>query len=553
MRRAGWKLPRHSSVIPYHLSAVESLPTNLPKVSEGDVRNPSHLVFFGRLEGRKGIDIFLKALASERLRQYEFRLTFLGRPASLSASEIEETIAQSRPDLLPGLRIQTDLTSDEAQLFLTQNDCVVVIPSLLDNSPCVVYESIRLKLPLIASASGGIGELIHQDDHARCLFPPTADHLARKIEEVLSAEIWEPARPSYEMSQVADAWLSWFSQLASQGEVLVSDRVDAAPKPDVSVVLVHYERPKLLQQCLQALASQTDSDFDLIVVDDGSRSEEARAALRRIEGGFPGLRLKLVRQENKHAGAARNAGLRHVTTACVIFQDDDNVPFPNMVEVFRNAIHASNADVVSCQMRMFRDSSKEPNARLHGEERYAFPGGPVALGFLDNVFGDATSIFRRKVFDDTGSFTEERQLAYEDWHMYLRAVLCGCRLLSIPEPLYWYRVSPDSIQRTAASYESMRIIASVVQSQSFPALAPLVDLAIGRLRPLMLDEYGQKPQGPTVARYGADRESVLDDRIDNLKRQVDAIYGSRIWKGLTWLGGVIQKVTPGSHPRKKGL
>jgi O-antigen biosynthesis protein len=548
MRRAVWKLPENSSVIPYYLDPLESLhaaPRSRPK----RVGRSSHLVFFGRLEERKGINLFLRALASERLKAFQFKLTFLGREASLSAADVQVAISQIRPDLLPELEIKADLEADAAQLFLTEHDCVAVIPSLLDNSPCVVYESLQLGVPFIASAAGGIPELIHPDDHGRCLFEPTPNALVAKLTEVLASNNWAPARPAHQLSQVAEAWLSWFSRVAEQPPEAAPRTVRRLSKPAVSIAITHYERPKLLAQCLRALSCQTDPDFDVIVVDDGSKSEQAEAFLQNIEGGFAGLRLKIVRQENRYLGAARNEALRRVTTPYVIFQDDDNVPFPIMVEAFRGAIETSQADIVTCQMQIFRDPSSEPDERLDKKERYAFPGGPVALGFVNNVFGDAGSIFRREIFDQVGCFHELRGVGYEDWDLHLRAVLHGRKLLSIPEPLFWYRITPNSMQHTTNSYRNMRMIASSIQSHVPPGLAPLVDLAIGRLRPEMAADCPPHRDHPEVG--AAERERKLEERLALLEHEVDSIYRSRIWRGRSWAGGLLLRLRPDGPESEK--
>ena len=73
-----------------------------------------------------------------------------------------------------------------------------------------------------------------------------------------------------------------------------------------------------------------------------------------LSRGIAGLTIKVVRQSNKYLGAARNEGLRHANGSFVIFLDDDNVPFPNMVEVFRKAAHVSQADIVTSQLQFLR-------------------------------------------------------------------------------------------------------------------------------------------------------------------------------------------------------
>jgi glycosyltransferase involved in cell wall biosynthesis len=183
----------------------------------GRISKPSHLVFFGRLEERKGINIFLEALASEELKSFRFRLTFLGREATRSVDEIRAFVAEHRPDLTATLDLQPYLTSDEAQAFLAATDCVAVIPSLIDNSPCVVYECLKHGQAFIAAGSGGIPELIHAEDRDLYLFDPTASGLIAKLRDVLSSESWKAPRPSYDPSDIGGQWLAWFDEQTASG------------------------------------------------------------------------------------------------------------------------------------------------------------------------------------------------------------------------------------------------------------------------------------------------------------------------------------------------
>jgi O-antigen biosynthesis protein len=244
----------------------------------------------------------------------------------------------------------------------------------VDNSPCVICELLRLGLPFIAASTGGIPEILAETDQARLLFPPTESALAAKVAEVLDSNGWAPGRSRMESSQIENLWLAWFQRLAqsrSKGTTSPSVRVSM---PSVTVAVTHYERPKLLDQNLRALSLQTDPDFKLILVDDGSKSEAAVAFLESVESRYAHMSPRIVRQQNRYLGAARNTAVRNTDTPYIIFLDDDNIPFPNMVKVFKRAISSSQADVVSCQMQLFRDPSNEPDlgALFVGDIRPAF-------------------------------------------------------------------------------------------------------------------------------------------------------------------------------------
>jgi GT2 family glycosyltransferase len=113
-----------------------------------------------------------------------------------------------------------------------------------------------------------------------------------------------------------------------------------------------------------------------------------------------------------------------------------------MVKVFKRAISSSQADVISCQMQVFRNPFNEPDlSQLFTEDRRAFPGGPVALGLIQNCFGNATSIYKTALFNAVGYFHEIYGVTYEDWELHLRLALGGYKILSLPVPLLVPRCS----------------------------------------------------------------------------------------------------------------
>jgi GT2 family glycosyltransferase len=256
-----------------------------------------------------------------------------------------------------------------------------------------------------------------------------------------------------------------------------------APVPaqtSITVVLTHYERPELIRHGLLALGLQSDPNFKVIVVDDGSTSRPAVAMLDRLEGGFAGLDVRVIRQPNRYLGAARNHALRHVTTPYVVLLDDDNVPFPTMIEVFGRAIVQSGADIITCQMQLLVDPVKRPSIQdLLTTERWGFSAGPAPLGVVRNCFGDATAIYRRELFDEIGGFHEKRGVGHEDWAFYLRASLAGRTILSLPQPLFWYRVAPNSMARSTDRYANMQAVADAMRPSLPPTLSGLPEFLIG--------------------------------------------------------------------------
>jgi glycosyltransferase involved in cell wall biosynthesis len=478
LRSRRQELPVSACHMPLFLWAEEELGTTLP--TGADLAAVRRLAYFGRLEERKGVRLFLDAIVSPELERGDFEIHFVGKAATLSPADVGAFLDARAPWLAARTHFHDDLTSEQAQQFLIDQECLAVIPSLMDNSPCVIAECVKRRIPFIATRVGGIPELVDERDHARLLFEPTAEALARRLKALAGDDQPFPvARPGVEREAVERLWLTWLESFEKPASPRTASSGAAPTASPLDVIVTHYERPALLEQNLAALAAQTRTDFTLILVDDGSRSAEAIACLESVERRRWPFRLNLLRQQNAYLGAARNAGLRASTADRIIFMDDDNIAFPTMVEHFVTAMDHSGADIITCQMAIFRDREGEPDlGLLVSGERWAFTAGPVELGLSVNCYGDATGIYARSAFDKVGRFHEWRGVGHEDWHFYVRAALAGLRLMSLPVPLYWYRRTAEGMLSSTDRYENNKIIWDVYKAHVGRELQYLVDLSI---------------------------------------------------------------------------
>lgn len=113
--------------------------------------------------------------------------------------------------------------------------------------------------------------------------------------------------------------------------------------PAFSVVVPTFNRSALVPRAIRSVLHQTFTDFDLIVVDDGS-TDETPDVLASIHDP----RLRLVRQENQGLSAARNAGAAIAAGEWLTFLDDDDEALPGWLEIFRRQINGSACGVVCC-------------------------------------------------------------------------------------------------------------------------------------------------------------------------------------------------------------
>jgi glycosyltransferase involved in cell wall biosynthesis/GT2 family glycosyltransferase len=502
MRREGWTLPRRLVRKPYILLDLE--PATARRAGPGP-----ELVFFGRLETRKGLDLFCDALDRLAARgEAPPAVTFLGKVASVGGVP-SDTYVTTRAARWPFTwRIESALDRDGAMAYLRAGNRVGVLPSRIDNLPYTVLECLGQRIPFVAAATGGIPEMIAPADRARVLFDPTAGALADRLATVLRDGL-APARLRVGASRTLAGWLAWHRQIAPRDALPnaqaqrspLTTRDDSVrcsvPAPLVSVCLTHHNRPELLETALESIRRQDYAPIEVILVDDGSDRRDAMRYLETLEPEFRRRGWTLLRQPNRYLGAARNAAIAAARGTYVLFMDDDNVAVPHEVRTFVRAAECTGADILTCLLDVFQSARADQEAST--VHLWPFLGGAVGPGLLRNVFGDANALFRRDVFDRIGGFTEDVGIGCEDWELFARAVLRGLRLEVVPEPLVRYRQAPGSmLHSTPAHANRMR------------ALRPYLGLLPARLRPLVhLARQERAATGQKAARLDHVRRAVV--------------------------------------------
>jgi glycosyltransferase involved in cell wall biosynthesis len=426
-----WPVPRGKSFVQPHMLAPISF-------REKRHMPVSELVFFGRLERRKGLEVFIKALRLLRGdAAQKIQVTLLGKFGRHMPPEVVNAALQG---LTQSVTIINGYHTEETLAYLKEEGRLAVIPSLCDNSPLTVSECMTEGIPFVCSDVGGISELIHKDDAVRVMCPP----IPHKLADLLSRVIEEGGvcpRPACDYTKNAEAIDLFHKKLAyatEQTAIQELPDVSGQDVPLVSICITHKDRPEYLKQTLQGIENQTYCNIEVILLDDGSQTQEAHAYLDSLIPLFASRNWTIVRQENRYAGAARNMAVQHAKGEFILLMDDDNVAKPHQVARFVQVALYNNADIVSCG-KDYVDCSHYPGDKDVIECHY-YHGGPAGHGFFTNCLGDTNSLIRRSVFAAMGGFTEHYGIGRCDHEFFTRATLQGWKLVTLPESLLWYRV-----------------------------------------------------------------------------------------------------------------
>jgi glycosyltransferase involved in cell wall biosynthesis len=210
-RSYGWRLPAATFVRPNILPREERRPPPARRRVAID-----ELVFFGRLERRKGLWLFCEVLDRIKHRLAGRGVTFLGK-FTLEDGESTGFSLLRRSAAWPfAARLLHGFDREQALAYLKGGRRLAVMPSREDNSPCAILECLTEGIPFIASGGSGGEELLAVESREDCLFEPTVEALARKLLAVLERGA-VTAAPAFDPERNEAALMAWLEDLLDEG------------------------------------------------------------------------------------------------------------------------------------------------------------------------------------------------------------------------------------------------------------------------------------------------------------------------------------------------
>ena len=284
------------------------------------------LLTVGRLVKRKGHVLGVDAVASLAQKHPKLHYLIVGRGPEQGTiqARIDQHKLTDRIHILNNVE-DTKVVYAAADLFL--------FPSMpgekgdVEGFGLVSCEAQAHCVPVIGSNTGGIPETIEPGLTGELVEPGEVDQIAHAIERFLK-DPQKLVRYGARARQFAKEAFNWETRRKRIAELL--DIVTNVPKVKVSVVIPAFNSAKTLAITLNGLQAQTLKPAEIVVVDDGSTDATSEIAKK--------FNVQLIRQENKGAPSARNAGFAKTTGDFVLYCDADVQLQPNMLESMARAL-----------------------------------------------------------------------------------------------------------------------------------------------------------------------------------------------------------------------
>lgn len=247
----------------------------------------------------------------------------------------------------------------------------------------------------------------------------------------------------------------------------------------VSVIVPVYNVEKYLHKCIDSILAQTFTDFELIIVDDGSTDSSGRIC---DEYGKIDNRVYVIHQENQGASCARNIAIEWVyansNSSWICFIDSDDFVHAEYLQILWDTARHFSVKLVQCKASDFIDGE------LAAERIETYCDGKIVAP--DDIYALPGSIVpMRKIIhkDLMRNIRLEGKINEDEFTMY-KVFFAVEKMASIDSELYYYRIRKDSISHSKWTYRNMNVFNAYEDQLHF-----FLQIDNERMYALTLDRY----------------------------------------------------------------
>jgi Glycosyltransferases involved in cell wall biogenesis len=221
--------------------------------------------------------------------------------------------------------------------------------------------------------------------------------------------------------------------------------------PKVSVIVPVFQVEKFLKNCLQSILTQTLTDIEIILLNDGSTDASLKIC---EEYAAKDKRISVYSHENRGLGSTRNRGITLAKGDYLAFVDSDDHISPDGLERLLQKAEVSGADIIQGETLIYEDGSdcSEVRASLGETKDIILTEDNLESFFVDYYFARVYShnawdkLYRRDfVLKNNLVFGDNRKIFAEDNWFQLQALHYLPSVAFVPTAYYWYRQQSDSI------------------------------------------------------------------------------------------------------------
>lgn len=222
--------------------------------------------------------------------------------------------------------------------------------------------------------------------------------------------------------------------------------------PKVSVIIPVYNVENLLPRCLDSIVSQTLEDIEIICVDDGSK-DGSLEVLRNYEKRYK--RLKVVSQENKRQGGARNTGMDLASGEYIGFIDSDDYIDSDYFQKLYEAAEREKADMACCGIIKHKPHTTKYIAKYEASYLFTDKNTKFKICNCPPDFHPVNKLYSRQMLLKNGIRFQEH-IYYEDVAFVSKSIYCANGIVTVPNTYYHYMYNGESTVKSRQTLQKQQ-------------------------------------------------------------------------------------------------
>ena len=313
----------------------------------------------------------------------------------------------------------------------------------------------------------------------------------------------------------------------------------------ISIIVPIYNVEKYLNRCLDSIKNQTYTDFEVLMIDDGSTDGSAIVARDFLDD----LRFKYYYQHNQGLSAARNTGLDNAIGEFVCFIDSDDYIELNYLETLLESLISNNADVAQCGMSRVLENGE--TSKMY-EDRIINNTYTDIIDYITKApFSACNKLFKIHLFD---SLRFPVGLKFEDFALIPQVISRSKKITSVNAHLYNYLWRSSSITNQNKIQPDILKVQHYLENTEFGIGNPevmeifFIRQVMGSLLWTMIQSEDYKNEiktivGEALKKYPMIRSKINGSTIGNHK----TIWGKMLLDGHYRLAAYYSKVYTRSY------
>jgi glycosyltransferase involved in cell wall biosynthesis len=206
-------------------------------------------------------------------------------------------------------------------------------------------------------------------------------------------------------------------------------------KPEISIYITSYNYGRYLEKCINSILSQTMKNYEIIIIDDGSK-DNSKEIIERYRQYFS----EVIYQKNLGLIKSSNIAINKAQGKYIVRLDADDYLSPNALEILSNEIR-NNSDVVLVFPNYYLIDSEE-----NVISKYVRHNFDTDVSLYDQPAHGACTMISTEFLRNIGGYDEE-YTRQDGYYLWLKAVTSGKRVTNVKEALFYYRQHESNLTK----------------------------------------------------------------------------------------------------------